>query len=50
MTKRAIAILVMLGIVGIGSGTTAYRRDILVSFDDGIGVDPGAECRRADER
>ena len=40
MTKRAVAILVMLVGVGIGNGALAQRRDNLVNFDGGIGVIP----------
>jgi hypothetical protein len=40
MVKRAMVTLMMLGIVGTGSGATAPRRDVLVSFDGGIGVVP----------
>ena len=51
MTKQAIATLAMLATVGIGSAATAHRRDILVSFDGGIGVIPaqnGAGVTNAD--
>jgi hypothetical protein len=38
MMKPAMVLLAMVGIAGIGSTVTADRRDILVSFDGGIGV------------
>ena len=49
--KRAIVVFVMLGMAGIGSAAMVQRRDILVSFDGGIGVIPaqnGAGVMNAD--
>ena len=40
MMKRVFLTLVMLGIVGIGRAAIAHGRDILVSFDGGVGVIP----------
>jgi hypothetical protein len=40
MVKRATVFLVMLLTVGVVSKVAAHRRDILVSFDGGIGVIP----------